>query len=104
MPARITKASPGNKLSNYRNRKGTNHWFHIHVQTLMLSVIQKLKQKIVEQTNDTSKLDSVNQQLQNERQTVEKLQAKIQSMMGEMSNLRAETSQERLAKNANEQL
>ena len=70
----------------------------------MLSVIQKLKQKIVEQTNDTSKLDSVNQQLQNERQTVEKLQAKIQSMMGEMSNLRAETSQERLAKNANEQL
>ena len=70
----------------------------------MLSVIQKLKQKIVEQTNDTSKLDSVNQQLENERQTVEKLQAKIQSMMGEMSNLRAETSQERLAKNANEQL
>lgn len=68
------------------------------------SSIQKLKQKIVEQTNDTSKLDNVNQQLESERQTVEKLQAKIQSMMGEMSKLRAETNQERVAKSTNDQL
>jgi len=68
------------------------------------STIQKLKQTIVEQTNDTSKFDGVKQQLENERQSVEKLQAKIQSMMGEMSHLRAESSQERLAKNANKKL
>ena len=98
MPAPITKTS-------LHNKKGTKSLkLHRHAIILILSTIQKLKQTIVEQTNDTSKFDGVKQQLENERQSVEKLQAKLQSMMGEMSRLRAESSQERLAKNANKKL
>ena len=63
-----------------------------------------MKQELTTKTKQTGEVEQLKTELAAEKEGTEKLQAKIQSLMGDLSKLRAESNQEKISKDTNDKL
>ena len=78
--------------------------FLVSSLNVLFSLIAQMKQELTTKTKQTGEVEQLKTELAAEKEGTEKLQAKIQSLMGDLSKLRAESNQEKISKDTNDKL
>ena len=78
--------------------------FLVSSLNVLFSLIAQIKQELTTSTKQTAEVEQLKTELAAEKEGTEKLQAKIQSLMGDLSKLRAESNQEKISKDTNDKL